>query len=54
LAKHIVKLNVQDLQAVFNGAIRALAIGRVFGKGVTGMEDGTDLEATAHDAALAR
>jgi hypothetical protein len=33
LAKHIVKLNVQDLQAVFNGAIRALAIGRVFGKG---------------------
>ena len=54
MAKHIVKRSVQDLQAVFNGAIRALAIGRVFGKGVTGMEDGTVLEATAHDAALAR
>jgi Transposase DDE domain len=50
LAKNIVKLNLQDLEAVFNGAIRALATGGVFGKRVTGIADGTDLETTAHYA----
>ena len=46
LAKHIVKLNVRDLEAGFNGSIRALAKARVFGAQVTGMADGTDLETT--------
>jgi hypothetical protein len=50
LAKNIVKLNLQDLEAVFNGAMRALATGGVFGKRVTGIADGTDLETTAHYA----
>jgi hypothetical protein len=44
LAKKIVKLNVRDLEAVFNGAIRALV--RIFGQRVTGIADGTDLETT--------
>ena len=46
LAKHIVKVNVRDLEAVFNGAIRALARAGVLGAKVTGMVDGTDLETT--------
>jgi hypothetical protein len=50
LAKNIVKLNLRDLEAVFNGAIRALAQAGVFGKRVTGIADGTDLETTAHYA----
>ncbi|MGH8060037.1 MAG: transposase, partial [Candidatus Entotheonellia bacterium] len=46
LANHIVKLNVRDLERVFNGAIRALATAGVFAKHVTGIADGTDLETT--------
>ena len=44
---NIVKLNVRELEAVFNGAIRALAKAGVFGAKVTGIADGTDLETTA-------
>jgi DDE family transposase len=46
LANHIVKLNVRDLERVFNGAIRALATAGVFDTQVTGIVDGTDLETT--------
>ena len=46
LAKQIVKWNVRDLEAVFNGSIRALAKARVLGTQVTGIADGTDLETT--------
>ena len=46
LAKNIVKWNLRDLEAVFNGAIRALAKAGVFGGKVTGIADGTDLETT--------
>ena len=46
LANNIVKLNVRDLEAVFNEAIRALAKAGVFGATVTGIADGTDLETT--------
>jgi hypothetical protein len=46
LAKNIVKWNRRDLEAVFNGAIRALAKAGVFGKQVMGIADGTDLETT--------
>ena len=46
LAKNIVQCNVRDLEAVFNGAIRALAKAGVFGTKVTGIADGTDLETT--------
>jgi hypothetical protein len=45
-AKQIVKGNVRDLEAVFNGAIRALARAGGFGAKVTGIADGTDLETT--------
>jgi Transposase DDE domain len=48
LAKHIVTLNLRDLEAVFNGSIRALAKAGVFGAKVTGIADGTDLETTEH------
>jgi len=44
-----VKWHVRDLEAVFNGSIRALAQAGVFGAKVTGMADGTDLETTEHD-----
>jgi hypothetical protein len=47
LANNIVKLNLRDLEWVFNGAIRALAKAGVFAKKVTGIADGTDLETTA-------
>src|SRR5919197_4824599 len=47
LANNIVKLNVRDLEALFNGVIRALAKGRVFAAKVTGIVDATDLETTA-------
>jgi hypothetical protein len=47
LANNIVKLNLRDLERVFNGAIRALAKAGVFAKQVTGIADGTDLETTA-------
>jgi Transposase DDE domain len=46
LAKNIVQWNLRDLEAVFNGVIRALAKAGVFGKRVTGIVDGTDLETT--------
>lgn len=46
LAKNIVKLNLRDLEVVFNGAIRALAKAGGFGAKVTGIADGTDLETT--------
>jgi hypothetical protein len=48
LAKNIVKLSMRDLEAVFNGSIRALAKAGVFGAKVTGIADGTDLETTEH------
>jgi len=47
LAKNSVKWNLRDLEAVCNGAIRAFAKAGVFGKQVTGIADGTDLETTA-------
>jgi hypothetical protein len=50
LATQIVKWNVRDLEAVFNGSIRALAKAGVLGKRVTGIADGTDLETTARYA----
>jgi Transposase DDE domain len=46
LAKNIVKLNLRELEGLFNGAIRALAKAGVFGTKVTGIADGTDLETT--------
>jgi hypothetical protein len=46
LAKHIVKWDLRDLEAVFNGSIRTLAKVGVFGAKVTGIADGTDLETT--------
>jgi hypothetical protein len=46
LAKNIVKWNLRDLEAVFNGAIRALAKANIFRAKVTGIADGTDLETT--------
>ena len=46
LADNIVKLNVRDLEALFNGAIRALAQAGVFAAKVTGIVDATDLETT--------
>jgi hypothetical protein len=46
LAKNIVKWDMRQLEAVFNGAIRALAQAEVFGKQMTGIADGTDLETT--------
>jgi hypothetical protein len=46
LANHIVTLNLRDLEAVFNGSIRALAKAGVFGAKVTGIADGSDLETT--------
>ena len=48
LAKNIVKWHLRDLEAVFNGSIRALAKAGVFGAKVTGIADGTDLETTEH------
>jgi hypothetical protein len=48
LANNIVKWNLRNLEAVFNGSIQALAKARVFGAKVTGLADGTDLETTEH------
>jgi hypothetical protein len=50
LAENIVQLNVRDLEALFNGVIRALAQGGVFAAKVTGIVDATDLETTAQYA----
>jgi Transposase DDE domain len=47
LADNMVKLNLHDLEALFNRAIRAVAQAGYFGKQVTGIVDGTDLETTA-------
>jgi hypothetical protein len=47
LADNMVKLNLHDLEALFNRAIRAVAKAGRFGKQVTGIVDGTDLETTA-------
>jgi hypothetical protein len=47
LADNIVKLNVRDLEAWFNGCIRALAKAGVLAPKVTGIVDATDLETTA-------
>jgi hypothetical protein len=44
LANNVVQCNLRDLEALFNGVIRALAQAGVFGKRVTGIADGTDLE----------
>jgi Transposase DDE domain len=46
LANNMVQCNLRDLVALFNGVIRALAKAEVFGKRVTGIADGTDLETT--------
>ncbi len=43
----MVKLNLQDLEAFFNGVIRAVARAGILGAKVTGIVDGTDLEMTA-------
>jgi Transposase DDE domain len=47
LADNIVKLNLRNLEAWFNGVIRALTKARIFGPKVTGIVDATDLETTA-------
>jgi len=47
LANNIVKLNLRDLEAWYNGTIRALAKVGIFGAKVTGIVDATDLETTA-------
>jgi hypothetical protein len=47
LADNMVKLNLRDLEALFNRAIRTVAQAGYFGKQVTGIVDGTDLETTA-------
>jgi hypothetical protein len=49
LANNIVTWNLRALEAVCNEAMRALAQAGVFGKQVTGIADGTDLETTARD-----
>jgi hypothetical protein len=46
LAENIVKLNVRDVEAVFNGVIRALAEAGVLAAKVTGIVDVTELETT--------
>jgi hypothetical protein len=46
LANNIVQLNLHDLEALFNGVIRALAKTATFGAKVTGIVDATDLETT--------
>jgi hypothetical protein len=46
LAKQLVKWHWRDLEAMLNGAIRALATAGSFGRKVTGIADGTDLETT--------
>jgi uncharacterized membrane protein (Fun14 family) len=47
LADNIVKLNMRDLETLFNGAIRALAKAGMLAAKVTGIVDATDLETTA-------
>jgi hypothetical protein len=47
LAKHLVQLNLRDLEVWFNGTIHALAQAGIFGSKVTGIADAADLEAAA-------
>jgi hypothetical protein len=47
LADNLVKLNLRDLEALFNRVIEALANAGVFAAKVTGIVDATDLETTA-------
>src|SRR5215813_3869696 len=47
LAHNMMKLNLRDLEAWFNGTIRALAKAGIFRAKVTGIVDATDLETTA-------
>ena len=47
LADNIVKLSLGAMEAFFNGVVQDLAKARVFAQQVTGILDGTDLEATA-------
>jgi hypothetical protein len=47
LADNLVQLNVRDLEAWFNGVIRALAQAGILAAKVTGIVDATDLETTA-------
>jgi Transposase DDE domain len=47
LADNIVKLNIRDLETLFNHVIRALARTGVFTAKLTGIVDATDLETTA-------
>jgi hypothetical protein len=47
LANNMGKLNLRDLEAWFNGTIRALAKAGIYGAKVTGIVDATDLETTA-------
>jgi hypothetical protein len=47
LADNLVQLNVRDLEAWFNGVIRALAKAGMCAAKVTGIVDATDLETTA-------
>jgi Transposase DDE domain len=47
LADNLVKLNLRDLEALFNRVIGALAKAGVFAAKVTGIVDATDLETTA-------
>jgi hypothetical protein len=46
LANTMMQCNWRDLEAVFNGVIRALATAGVFSQKVTGIAAGTDLETT--------
>ena len=47
LAANIAKLNLRDLEALFNGVIRALSTTGAFAAKVTGMVDATDLAGAA-------
>ncbi len=47
LADNVVKLNLRDLETLFNSVIRALTRAQVFAAQVTGIVDATDLETTA-------
>jgi hypothetical protein len=50
VAKHLVQLNVRELEAVVNGAMRAVARAGVLRAQVTGSADGTELETPERDA----
>jgi hypothetical protein len=49
LANNMVPCHLRDLEALFTRVMRGLAKAGVFGKRVTGMADGTDLETTERD-----